>query len=108
MPSAASWRQSSTDHRRVLRIMIAELIIIERLFNWRHGKIKFPTLLNGNSLSGDLLAPPIDRRRVNYLVRYFSDRFSGNVPQPPDRSAFALDSEMQFQVRDRDDTAQKK
>jgi ABC-type dipeptide/oligopeptide/nickel transport system permease component len=54
-----------------LRIMIAELIIIERLFNWPgFGKL-ISTLLSRHSLSTDLLSPPMIAAVLTVLVGIF-------------------------------------
>ena len=54
-----------------LRIMIAELIIIERLFNWPgFGKL-ISTLLSRHSLSIDLLSPPMIAAVLTVLVGIF-------------------------------------
>ena len=54
-----------------LRIMIAELIIIERLFNWPgFGKL-ISTLLSRHSLSGDLFSPPMIAAVLTVLVSIF-------------------------------------
>ncbi|MBI5354574.1 MAG: ABC transporter permease [Chloroflexi bacterium] len=54
-----------------LRIMIAELIIIERLFNWPGlGKL-ISTILSRSSQSADLLAPPMVAAILTVLVGIF-------------------------------------
>ncbi len=54
-----------------LRIMIAELIIIERLFNWPGMGKLIASILSKNSLSGDLLAPPMIAAVLTMLVGIF-------------------------------------
>ncbi len=81
-----------------LRIMIAELIIIERLFNWPGMGRLISTLLSRNSLSGDLLAPPMIAAVLTILVGVFLlidflATFLSRLIDPRLRA----DSEMQFQ-----------
>lgn len=54
-----------------MRIMIAELIIIERLFNWPGMGKLISTILIRNSLSADLLAPPMIAAMLTILVGVF-------------------------------------
>ena len=54
-----------------LRIMIAELIIIERLFNWPGMGKLLSTLLSRHSLSDDLLSPPMIAAVLTILVAAF-------------------------------------
>ncbi|MBI5943702.1 MAG: ABC transporter permease [Chloroflexi bacterium] len=54
-----------------LRIMIAELIIIERLFNWPGMGKLISTLLSRHSLSTDLLSPPMIAAVLTILVGVF-------------------------------------
>lgn len=54
-----------------LRVMIAELIIIERLFNWPGLGRMISNLLGHNSLSGDLLSPPLIAAVLTVLVGMF-------------------------------------
>ena len=54
-----------------LRIMIAELIIIERLFNWPGVGRLISMILSAGSQSGDLLAPPMIAMILTILVGAF-------------------------------------
>lgn len=54
-----------------LRVMTAELIIIERLFNWPGLGRMISNLLGHNSLSGDLLSPPLIAAVLTVLVALF-------------------------------------
>lgn len=54
-----------------LRIMIAELIIIERLFNWPGIGRLISTILSRSSNSGDFLAPPMIAALLTILVGTF-------------------------------------
>jgi peptide/nickel transport system permease protein len=80
-----------------LRIMIAELIIIERLFNWPGMGKLISTLLSRNSLSADLLSPPMIAAVLTILVGVFLlidflATFLSRLIDPRLRA----DSEMQF------------
>ncbi|MBI5963039.1 MAG: ABC transporter permease [Chloroflexi bacterium] len=54
-----------------LRVMIVELIIIERLFNWPGMGKLISTLLSRHSLSVDLLSPPMIAAVLTVLVGVF-------------------------------------
>lgn len=54
-----------------LRIMIAELIIIERLFNWPGIGRLISNILSTSSNSGDFLAPPLIAALLTILVGTF-------------------------------------
>ena len=80
-----------------LRIMIAELIIIERLFNWPGMGKLISTLLSRHSLSADLLSPPMIAAVLTILVGIFLlidflATFLSRLIDPRLRA----DSEMQF------------
>ena len=80
-----------------LRIMIAELIIIERLFNWPGMGKLISTLLSRHSLSNDLLSPPMIAAVLTILVGIFLlidflATFLSRLIDPRLRA----DSEMQF------------
>jgi peptide/nickel transport system permease protein len=82
-----------------LRIMIAELIIIERLFNWPGMGKLISTLLSRNSLSADLLSPPMIAAVLTILVGVFLlidflATFLSRLIDPRLRA----DSEMQFKA----------
>ena len=80
-----------------LRIMIAELIIIERLFNWPGMGKLISSLLSRDSLSADLLSPPMIAAVLTILVGVFLlidflATFLSRLIDPRLRA----DSEMQF------------
>jgi peptide/nickel transport system permease protein len=80
-----------------LRIMIAELIIIERLFNWPGMGRLISTLLSRHSASDDLLSPPMIAAILTVLVGTFLmidfiATFISRLIDPRLRS----DSELQF------------
>ena len=80
-----------------LRIMIAELIIIERLFNWPGLGRLISTILSRGSQSADLLAPPMVAAILTVLVGIFllidlGATFFSRLIDPRLRT----DSELQF------------
>jgi peptide/nickel transport system permease protein len=83
-----------------LRIMIAELIIIERLFNWPGVGRLISMILSAGSQSGDLLAPPMIAMILTILVGAFLaiDLLASFVNRLVD-PRLRMDSEMSAQRR---------